>query len=148
MTPKRFRSFVTDLTEIVAHQQTVPWSKFETIDPLRPTIILISGFAAGARKLSIMRRRLLRDGFNVVVLSLAWESPWDLGKGLCRMAEFSLNFCLALVECHMFTRKKYPSGNSDKNIECGNNPCRVDNTKLRYEEECRQQDPDSCAKRV
>lgn len=39
-----------------------------------PTVVIVSGFTAPRRSLSVIRRRLKRDGFNVLVVSLDWQS--------------------------------------------------------------------------
>lgn len=53
----------------------------------RPTVILLSGFAATNRNLSIMRKRLMKDGYNVLVLPMDWQALSDGVRGLYRMSE-------------------------------------------------------------
>ena len=53
------------------------WEALSKPNPLFPTVVLVSGFAATRRNLSVIRKRLIRDGFNVVILSLDWQSLAD-----------------------------------------------------------------------
>lgn len=59
----------------------------DSIQPNRPTVILISGFAATNRNLSILRKRLMKDGYNVLVLAMDWHAMSDGVRGLYRMSE-------------------------------------------------------------
>ena len=61
-----------------------------------PTIILITGFGATQRSLSVMRKRLVKDGFNVIILSMDWQTLSDGVRGLYRMAEVLATVVLKL----------------------------------------------------
>ncbi len=63
------------------------WEELSRVEGNKPTVILVSGFAATNRNLSVMRRRLQNDGFNVVILALDWHALSDGVRGLYRMAE-------------------------------------------------------------
>lgn len=54
-----------------------------SIDPQRQTIVFVSGFGAPQRGLRIIKRRLVRDGYNVVLFSLHWQ---DVTGGVGDMA--------------------------------------------------------------
>lgn len=45
-----------------------------SLHPGAPTVVIVSGFTAPRRSLSVIRRRLKRDGFNVLAMSLDWQS--------------------------------------------------------------------------
>lgn len=57
------------------------WVQIDQADPLKPTIVLVSGFGATARNLEVARKRFQREGFNVFLLSLEWTAISDLVKG-------------------------------------------------------------------
>jgi triacylglycerol lipase len=86
----KFRSLFTlleDLIAVLPSRSRPEWQELTTIDAKLPTVILVSGFAATNRKLSVMRKRLARDGFNVVILSMDWQTLSDGVRGLYRMSE-------------------------------------------------------------
>lgn len=62
------------------------WVEFAKIDPLKPTIILVSGFGATKRTLTVMRKRFLRDGFNVFVVGLEWTTVSEAFLGFMPVA--------------------------------------------------------------
>ncbi|MEZ4749945.1 MAG: hypothetical protein R3B54_04770 [Bdellovibrionota bacterium] len=51
-----------------------------------PVIVIVAGFQAKERPLSVIRKRFLKDGFNVVVISMDWLSLSDGIIGLGHMA--------------------------------------------------------------
>ena len=63
------------------------WCEPQLIDPHKPVVILISGFGGNARSLAVMRKRLLRDGFNVLIVSLSWDVIADSVAGLSWLAK-------------------------------------------------------------
>lgn len=79
--------WLKDFLNFLPSESTAKWAKIDRCDPKKPTIILVSGFAASHRTLSVIRRRFLKDGFNVIVLSMDWQKFSDSIRGLYRMAE-------------------------------------------------------------
>ena len=80
-------AFVRDLFNVLPQSAPGDWEELANLSPDRPTVILVSGFAATWRSLAIMRKRLRKDGFNVLILSLNWENMSDGIRGLYSMAE-------------------------------------------------------------
>ena len=93
---KLWLAFLRDLIHILPQESRLDWQEVDSLAPGRPTVILISGFAATARALSIMRKRLQRDGFNVLVLSLDWHTLSDGFRGLYSLAERLSSLALKL----------------------------------------------------
>jgi len=84
---KSLLTLVRDLIEVLPTFGDAHWEDVESISGERPTVVLVTGFAATHRSLSILRKRLRRDGFDVLVLSLDWAALSDGVRGLYRMAE-------------------------------------------------------------
>ena len=78
---------VRDLIEVLPSRTRHEWETLDSIESEKPTVILISGFAATNRNLSVMRKRLVRDGFNVVILAMDWQALSDGVRGLYRMSQ-------------------------------------------------------------
>lgn len=72
------------------------WNDLSQVEPSKPTVILVSGFGASERTLSVIRKRLLKDGFNVFLVSMDWHNLSDGVRGLYRMAEKLSGLILAL----------------------------------------------------
>ncbi len=87
MSWRHFRSLLSDLFQVLPGRALPEWERLEQVDGSKPTIILVSGFAATNRNLSVMRRRLKKDGYSVVILALDWQALSDGVQGLYRMAE-------------------------------------------------------------
>jgi pimeloyl-ACP methyl ester carboxylesterase len=79
--------FFKDLFDVLPSRTRPEWEDLQQVSAERPTVILVSGFGANRRNLNVIRKRLLRDGFNVLVLALDWHSLSDGVRGLYRMAE-------------------------------------------------------------
>lgn len=79
-------AFLKDLFDILPSRTDASWAQVDNLQPGRPTVILVSGFGATRRNVSVMRRRLLRDGFNVLVVALDWKNLSDGFRGFDRMA--------------------------------------------------------------
>ncbi len=103
---KSFLSLWNDLTQVLPSRSLREWSELSHLDSKKPTIILISGFGASNRNLSVIRKRFLRDGFNVVILSLSWEALADSVRGLYRMAEILSSTVLQLKKVPGMRRSK------------------------------------------
>jgi pimeloyl-ACP methyl ester carboxylesterase len=86
VTIRLFFSFIRDLFQVLPGKSREEWGRVNQLRPELPTVILISGFAATRRSLSIIRKRLQRDGFNVLVLAMDWQSLADGIRGLLPMA--------------------------------------------------------------
>jgi len=82
-----FLNLFKDLLDILIGRARKEEETPEQLLPEQPTVVLISGFVATRRALAVMRKRLLRDGFNVVVWSLDWQTLSDGVSGFYRMAE-------------------------------------------------------------
>ncbi len=76
------RGLFRDILSILPEQSGDPFP-LRIIDKNLPTVFFISGFGAPHRSLRILRKRLIRDGFNVAVFSLHWQ---DLQGGIPEMA--------------------------------------------------------------
>lgn len=83
----RVISLFQDLIQVLPERARLDWQEMTKIDPRKPTVVLVSGFAATNRNLSVMRKRFIKDGFNVVVLPMDWYALSDGYRGLYRMAE-------------------------------------------------------------
>lgn len=88
--------FVKDLFDVLPTRSRDEWTELDQVDPERPTVILISGFAATQRNLSVMQKRFVRDGYNVLILALDWKSLSDGIRGLYRMSEILSSTVLRL----------------------------------------------------
>lgn len=77
-----------------------------TMSPHHPTVILVSGFGATQRSLSVMRKRLVKDGVNVVILSMDWQTLSDGVRGLYRMAEVLATVVLKVHKSHSRGKSK------------------------------------------
>lgn len=88
--------FIKDLFDVLPSYARPEWEDLHQISADRPTVILISGFGANSRNLNVIRKRLQRDGFNVLVLALDWKSLSDGVQGLYRMAELLSSTVLRL----------------------------------------------------
>ena len=73
MTWLQLTSALGDLVRVLPSRLDDQWQDPHSLSGERPIVILVSGFAANARTLSIMRRRLVRDGFDVLLVSLQWR---------------------------------------------------------------------------
>lgn len=82
-----YLAFLRDLIDVLPSRTVREWSEVEGLEPGKPVVILVSGFGATRRNLSVMRRRFSRDGFNVLVLALDWSALSDGVRGFYRMAE-------------------------------------------------------------
>jgi triacylglycerol lipase len=58
------------------------WTEPRELNPDRPIVILISGFGASPNVLRIMRKRLIRDGFNVIIQTLSLQMLAGSVEGL------------------------------------------------------------------
>ena len=81
------KSLVRDLWSVLPGRSVEEWQEISSVIPDRPTVVLVSGFGATERTLSVLRKRLLRDQYNVVVLSLDLATLADGISGFYRMSE-------------------------------------------------------------
>ncbi len=79
--------FIKDLLQFLPSKAESKWGEVREHLFQQPFVILVSGFLANRRTLSIIRKRLLKDRFNVIVLSMDWDTLSDSLHGLNRMAE-------------------------------------------------------------
>ena len=78
---------IKDLIQFVPFGIPQEWTEINEISPGKPVVILISGFGAYPGSLRVMRKRLLRDGFNVVVQTLSYQSINDSISGFSWLAQ-------------------------------------------------------------
>lgn len=71
-----------------------------------PVVVLISGFGATRRNLTIIRKRLMRDGFHVLVLSLDWQALSDGVRGFYRLSESLSTLVLKIRKAAKMRRSK------------------------------------------
>jgi pimeloyl-ACP methyl ester carboxylesterase len=83
----KIQTLVQDLLNVLPKTTPPSWTNVKTIDPKKPTIILVSGFMASNRALSVIRKRLLKDGFNVIIMAMDWNELSDAVDGLYYIAE-------------------------------------------------------------
>lgn len=88
--------FLRDLFAVLPARVDDTWADARDFVPHRPTVVLVTGFAATQRSVSAMRKRMLRDGLNVVVLALDWRTLSDGVRGLYRLAERLSSVCVKL----------------------------------------------------
>lgn len=84
---RNLTALIGELIRVLPTQSIPEWQKLSDLNPKQPTVVLVSGFAATRRNLSVIRKRLIKDGFNVVILPLDWHALSDGVKGLYRMSE-------------------------------------------------------------
>jgi pimeloyl-ACP methyl ester carboxylesterase len=84
---RHFLTLVEELFSILPTRAKPEWQKLDSVNPGKPTVVLVSGFAATQRNLSVIRKRFVKDGFNVIVLPLDWQTLSDGVRGLYRMSE-------------------------------------------------------------
>lgn len=99
-------TFLKDLFAVLPGRADEDWEDLDALSGDRPTVILISGFAATRRSVSVMRKRLRKDGFNVLVLSLDWHTLSDSVRGLYRMAERLSTLALRIRKDRDLSRTK------------------------------------------
>lgn len=87
MKVRRYFILLEELFSILPTRAKPEWQKLDSINPGKPTVVLVSGFAATQRNLSVIRKRFVKDGFNVIVLPLDWQTLSDGVRGLYRMSE-------------------------------------------------------------
>jgi alpha-beta hydrolase superfamily lysophospholipase len=78
---------LNDLIQVLPTRTAPEWSEVEHIPANTPVIILVSGFGATRRNLSVMRKRFQKDGYHVIVLALDWHTISDSVRGFYRMSE-------------------------------------------------------------
>lgn len=82
------------------------WNDLTQVEASKPTIILVSGFGASERALSVMRKRLMRDDFNVFLIPMDWQGLSDGVRGLHRMAERLSSVILTLRKKKEYRKSK------------------------------------------
>ncbi len=83
----KYFSFAKDLLQILPSGRSDIYTGPKNGEGQKPIVVLVTGFGANDRALSIMRKRLLRDGFDVSILPLEWNELSDSAHGLYRMAD-------------------------------------------------------------
>ncbi|MBI4403718.1 MAG: alpha/beta hydrolase [Deltaproteobacteria bacterium] len=78
-------TFLREIFSFLPTKTTENWPVIKA--PGKPIVILVSGFASPRRTLSIMRKRLIKDGFNVIVFALDWQSLAGALHGFYRISE-------------------------------------------------------------
>ena len=106
----RIRPWITlfkDLVHVLPARPPLDWEDMGGLKSDRPTVVLISGFAGTQRALDILRRRLLRDGYNVVLLALDKRMLADGVHGFYRLAEKLSTTVLKLHKESTLTEKRF-----------------------------------------
>ncbi len=75
------------ILEVLPATSDTNWEQLESSRQSRGTVVLVSGFGANHRTLSVIRKRLLKDHYDVVVLAMNWSALSDAVRGLYHMAE-------------------------------------------------------------
>ena len=75
------------------------WTEIKEVNPQKPTVILVSGFGALPSSLRIMRKRLKKDGFNVVLQTLSFQEFFDSISGFVWVSEKLARLVDELREC-------------------------------------------------
>jgi len=96
VTFRNLTSLIKDLFQVLPSRSKSEWQSLSKIDSAKPTVVLVSGFAATNRNLSVIRKRLVKDGYNVIILSMDWQTLSDGVRGLYRMAEILSSTVLQL----------------------------------------------------
>ncbi len=104
MTPRLFYVFIRDLFQVLPRSSKEEWGEVRQLKAELPTVILVSGFAATRRSLSVVRKRLQRDGFNVLILALDWESLALGFSGLLPMALKLSSLILSIKKDRVLSR--------------------------------------------
>ncbi len=104
MTFRLFFVFLRDLFQVLPRRSKEEWGEVRQLKAELPTVILVSGFAATRRSLSVVRKRLQRDGFNVLILALDWESLALGFRGLLPMALKLSSLILAIKKDKLLSR--------------------------------------------
>ncbi len=84
---KRYFRIFRDLLKFLPGRTPTSWEETFEVRGNRPIFILIPGFQARERTVSILRKRFLRDDFSVLVLSMDWLRLSDGVVGLYQMAK-------------------------------------------------------------
>ena len=82
-----FFRFLKDLFHLLPGKPKADWTELRSLLHRRPTVVLVPGFGANHRTLSIIRKRLLKDGFNVLILPFDWQTLSECKRGLYQLAE-------------------------------------------------------------
>ena len=75
------------------------WTEIKEVDPQKPTVILVSGFGALPSSLRIIRKRLKKDGFNVVLQTLSFQEFFDSISGFAWVSQKLARLVDELREC-------------------------------------------------
>jgi alpha-beta hydrolase superfamily lysophospholipase len=102
---RKITGLLRDLIQVLPTRAVPAWSDVDAVPGNTPIVILVSGFGATRRNLSIIRKRLQKDGYHVIVLALDWQALSDSVRGLYRMSEKLSTVVLQL-------RKGAPARNS------------------------------------
>lgn len=87
MKPADTGVFVRELLSLLPKRAEAEWCELAHAEDPRGTVVVVCGFGATYRSVSAIRKRLLRDGFDVVVLAMSWGDFSDGVYGLTHMAD-------------------------------------------------------------
>lgn len=76
-----------ELVHFLPGRGVARWKDVHSLHAGAPTVVLVCGFTAPRRSLSVIRRRLKRDGFNVLVVGLDRSGPLKVLRGFRGPAE-------------------------------------------------------------
>lgn len=78
--------FLRELVSLLPKKSPDDWCEIAHAESPKATVVLVCGFGASHRSVSAIRKRLLRDGYDVVVLAMTLSELSDGVLGLSHMA--------------------------------------------------------------
>lgn len=87
MKPGNTGAFLRELVGLLPQKAKDEWCELAHAEDPRGTVVVVCGFGATNRSVTAIRKRLLRDGFDVIVLAMSWNDFSDGVRGLTHMAE-------------------------------------------------------------
>lgn len=79
--------FLRELVSLLPKKSPDDWCEIAHAEDPKATVVVVCGFGASHRSVSAIRKRLLRDGYDVVVLAMTLSELSDGVLGLRHMAE-------------------------------------------------------------
>ena len=101
----RLYKLLRDLTQALPSRTRHRWVALEALEKEKPTVVLVSGLGATRRSLEVIRKRLLKDGYNVVIVPMDWHALSDSYLGLYRMST-SLSSMLTKIHKQLGSLRK------------------------------------------
>jgi triacylglycerol lipase len=84
----RYRAvLLRELLSVLPKRAASEWCELAHANNPRGTVVVVCGFGATERSVSAIRKRLLKDQYDVIVLAMGWSDFSDGVLGLAHMAE-------------------------------------------------------------